>query len=159
MSIYKPGTYKGRVVEYGINEAKSTGNPQLFVVFDVDFPDGVGRLTWYGHFTEKTREITFKALQNLGFTGKLLDLLEPSDSVIRVGVEASLVIEEEKNDRGTFCKIRWVNRVGGGGTAPQRADVATAKAKLLSMGLDAALAKHRALHPDPVMPDNDDTPF
>lgn len=156
MSIYKSGRFSAKVTDYGISETKA-GDPQAFVTFEVAFPDGAASMTWYGSFKPKAQDITFKALQALGLNGKVTDLsIGPDGGPIPVGTEASVVVEEEQRQdgQGTWFRIRWVNRAGGGATV-QRADVATAKAKLAKLNVDGAMAKFRAVNPDA----NADVPF
>lgn len=157
MSIYKSGRFSAKVTDYGISETKA-GDPQAFVTFEVAFPDGAASMTWYGSFKPgKAQEITFKALQALGLNGKVTDLSNgPEAGPIAVGTEASVVVEEEQRQdgQGTWFRIRWVNRAGGG-SAVQRADAATAKAKLAKLNIEGAMAKFRATNPDV----NADVPF
>lgn len=168
MSIYQNGTFNGRVTDYGIGETKN-GDPHVYVTFDVEFPGGVQAMTWKGWLhTEKSQPTTFKALQALGFNGKVSDLLDgPDGKAIAVGVPAKLVVENEpfKGDDGAmrdYYKIQWVNSAnGGGGSTVQRADANTAKAALLKLGVDAAWMKHKQLNPTPAPPkvNDGDVPF
>ena len=170
MSNYEAGTFPGFVQDYGISETRA-GDPQVYISFEVHFPTkGKQPMTWYGNLkSDKSQEITFRALQAVGFKGsKIMDLLDGRDSdTISIGAEASLVVEEEprQDGQGTFFKVRWVNRVGGGGGQVQRADANKAKAKLLALGVDGAWMKHRQLNPTPAPKDapaggnDDDIPF
>jgi hypothetical protein len=142
------GRYNGTVKDYGISETKA-GDPQVFVAFDID---GHGSLTWFGSLKEgKAQEITLKGLLAAGFTGKdVSELLDgPDGGAIPLGTEVSLVIENEEYPAGSGTmnpRIRWVNKPGGGGV--QRADAATAKAKLAKLGLAGKLAQVKAQNPD-----------
>lgn len=157
MSNYKPGTWRGTVKDYGIGETQA-GDPQVFVQFSVEFPDGAADMTWYGSLKEgKAREITLNALLNLGFKGKdVTDLLDgPDGAAIPLGIDALLVVEPNEYNGKTTMRINWVNRPGGGG-AVKRADANTAKAKLLKLGLAGELARLKATTPPRQV---DDVPF
>lgn len=100
----------------------SKGGEQVAVLFETI--DGE-TITWYGHFTEKTAETTFKTLALLGVSNDLANINEPSD------IEVTLVIVEEADNEGTMqFKVRWVN--GGDGVA---------LAKRMDPGQRAAFAK------------------
>lgn len=152
MPIYTAGRHAAKVTDYGISETKA-GDPQVFVTFDVTFPTGEARMTWYGSFKAgKAQEITFKALQELGLTGKVTDLsLGPDGGALLLGTEASVVVEEEnrQDGQGTWFRIRWVNRPGNQAGAVQRSDAGAAKAKLAALGVDGAMAKFKATNPAP----------
>lgn len=157
MSIYTAGRHAAKITDYGISETKA-GDPQVFVTFDVAFPTGEARMTWYGSFKPKAAEITFKALQAMGLTGKVTDLsLGVDGGALLLGTEVSVVVEEEqrRDGQGAWFKIRWVNRPGGQAGAVQRSDAGTAKAKLAALNVDGAMAKFRATNPAP----NADIPF
>jgi hypothetical protein len=151
--MYQSGTFKGYVQDYGIGETKA-GDPQVFIVFGVNFPDGEKNMTWYGSLKEgKGREITIKALLAVGFEGndvtRLIDGTNQAAPLpIAPGAEASLVIEEEERQdgNGKIHKIKWVNRLGGGGNV-KRADPVAAKAKLAALNISGDIAKARALQP------------
>lgn len=161
----KAGRWPGRVKDYGISET-GAGDPQVFIQFTVAGPDGEENLTWFGSLKEKALDITLKALLAAGFTGKdVSELLDgPDGGAIPLEIECSLVVEDEvvqkKNESTGFYedvinpdgskktrpKIKWVNKPGGGGV--QRADAATAKAKLAKLGLAGKLAQVKTQNPD-----------
>lgn len=137
------GRFNGKVTDYGVS-ASSNDNPQVFVVFDVAFPDGEQSMTWYGSLNAgKAREITIKALLVLGFhSNSFDDLVDGKDSgAIVLGKEASLVIENEEYEGKSRWKIQWVNSLNSG---PKRIESGSAKAKLAALNLDGDLAKIKA---------------
>lgn len=174
MANYQEGRWPGKLLDYGIGETKA-GEPQVELLFDVAFSTGAAKMAWRGSLkSDKAQEITFKALQALGFNGRINDLIDgPEGGALTLGAETSLVVENErwKDDKGQMrdgYKIRWVNAPGGGnGGQVKRADAATAKAKLLQLGVDGAWAKFKQLNPAAPKPapapagggDDDDIPF
>lgn len=171
-----PGRYRGTVTGSALGTT-STGKPQIAVGFDVHLTDEDGRalslpMTWYGYFTEKTYELTDKALMALGFDVSTQDLEtlnpdEPSDTPI-YGAEASLVLEPDDKDR---IIIRWVNKPGGGLALKDRMDRGEAaslakqmRAKMLAArgpgGASAPASQPRRPAPSQVGRSNfDDIPF
>ena len=155
--MYKAGTWQGKVADYGIDETKA-GDPQVFVLFDVDMDGDIKQLTWHGYLkSDKSQEITFKALQVLGHMGKVTALIDGPDSgCIAIGTSAQLVCEEEEYELKKFVKIKWVN-MPGQTMQVHRAEPNAAKAKLLKLGIDGNMAKFNAVNPAPVRPP--DVPF
>lgn len=82
------------------------GDPQIAVAFELD--DG-RNMTWFGYFTEKTKERTVKSLRYCGWTCDDIDVLTGLGSE-----EVELVVEAEEYGGVTRDKIQWVNRIGGG---------------------------------------------
>lgn len=73
-------------------------------------------ITWYGYFTEKTRDSTCKTLANLGVKPDLSNVGESND------IEVTLVVEHEENNEGQMvAKVRWVN-IGDGVAMSKRMD-------------------------------------
>lgn len=138
------GRHSAVVKDYGISETQG-GDPQVFIKFDVAGED----ITWFGSLKEgKAQEISLKALLAAGFTGKdISELLDgPDGGAIPLGIEVSLVIEDHEYNGKKSLRVQWVNKPGGGGV--QRADAATAKAKLAKLGLAGKLAQVKATNPD-----------
>ena len=129
MAIIEAGTYRARAVEGALGETK-TGKEQIavrFALLDPGLPQS--NITWYGYFTEKTTESTFKALRVAGWKGQ--DLSDLSDLAGETP-EVDLVVEHEEGQDGTTrARVRWVNGTGGIalGTqlAPDKAKVFAAK--------------------------------
>lgn len=129
MAILDAGTYRARAVEGALGETKS-GKEQVavrFTLLDPGLPQS--NITWYGYFTDKTTETTFRALRTAGWKGS--DLSDLSDLAGETP-EVDLVVEHEEGQDGvTRARVRWVNGTGGValGTAlaPDKAKVFAAK--------------------------------
>jgi hypothetical protein len=108
--LITPGTYTARAVESGLGKTQG-GKPQVAIRFQIT-QDGDWKgqyLTWYGSFTDKAREITFKALDSAGWGGESLRDLSGIGSC-----ECAIVVEHEADREGlNRARIRWVNRIGG----------------------------------------------
>lgn len=137
--IREAGTYQGRPVSAVIGTA-GTGTEQIAVKFELlDVPGEF--LTWYGFFTEKSFEITVKALRSCGWTGSDLTEFEygrlslPAD----MNKDVELVVEMQAgNDGLQRPKVLWVNAGGGMGmknpmkAGDARAFAARMRAKILA---------------------------
>lgn len=161
--MYQTGTFKAKLKDYGIGETKK-GDPQVFMIFDVDFSGDVKGMTWYGNFNGGAKVHTFKALGAAGFAGDDIGaLLDGADSgALTLGTEVNVVVEEvdKLKEDGTISgkvhKIAWVNRVGGVGNI-KRAESSSMKAKLAKMNIAGDLAKFKSENPGAMVAD--DTPF
>lgn len=150
---YISGIWKGSVKDYGVSLTKAE-KPQIFVVFDVEFIDHENQtytkpMTWYGSLNEgKAREITIKALVNLGFRGVDPSAMAngPESGPIDLGREAQLTVDEQEvvneatGATRTVHKIAWVNAPGGGVGNIKRLDPQAAKAKMATMNLTASVS-------------------
>lgn len=131
--IIEAGTYRARAVEGALGET-STGKEQVAVVFEL--LDVQQRITWYGYFSDKTLESTFKALRTAGWRGQ--DLSDLSDLSREDAPEVNLVVEHEADQKGTVrARVRWVNSTGGVGL---KAALAPDKAKAFAARMKGALA-------------------
>ena len=104
------GTYRARAAEAKLCET-STGKEQVAVQFEL-LEDELGgvRVTWFGFFTEKTEKRTLEALFYCGWDGNNLEELNG------VGKnEVEIVIETETYEGKRRNRVRWVNKIGGGG--------------------------------------------
>lgn len=165
--MYQAGTFKAVIKDYGIGETKA-GDPQVFLVLDVQFENDIKGMTWYGNFNGGAKVHTIKALLACGFEGNdpgvLLD--GPDSGAIKIGAEVSVVVEEvDKQDAsgnvtGKIHKVLWVNRIGGVGNI-KRADPGTMKAKMAKLNLAGDVAKFRAGNPGLSNPavNEEDVPF
>jgi hypothetical protein len=106
------GKYTARVADYGVRVGE-TGRPSLVVRFQVDTES----VFWRGFFTEKTMEITTKALHAMGMKTDQLDLLAegPSSGVLNQDLDISIVVEHEERDGKKYAFVRWVNEPSIGG--------------------------------------------
>ena len=105
MIKYEEGEYQGRVTRWGISRARTSGNPQFYLEFQVQGrydPDDPGelkdhcprmeRLLYRPLFSEATISWTLSDLRAIGFSGTTLSALDPrsrdafdfSDKIIRV---------------------------------------------------------------------------
>ena len=148
MNDVAPGKYIGTVTASALG-VSGTGSEQLVIGFDVETPDGVVSMTWYGYFSEKSLDITTKALKAVGwdlaehdFDLNPLSPSEPSETPIK-GDQALLVIDYEvdQRDGSRRSKIKWVNDVSSSGLAVKERMEPTA-AKAFTTGLRARLIAH-----------------
>jgi len=127
----QPDTYRARAIAAALGSS-SQGNAQVGVEFQI--LDGgragdetaIGRsITWYGSFSEKAREHTFKALRVCGWQGDDVDDLTTIDSN-----EVQIVVAEDQDLEGNpTIRVRWINPIGGGGIAMKnRMDETSARA-------------------------------
>lgn len=158
------GYYRARAVEYALGKTEKGGR-QVAVRFET--LDDEGRsgasITWYGYFTDKTRERTLESLQHCGWEG---DDITDLSGIERN--EVQLVVEHEEYEGKVRAKVAWVNRPGGGGIAikapldeAEKAEFAReVKATLLAMrqgqrrAPGARSASTRAPEPPPIAEDS-----
>jgi hypothetical protein len=103
------GAHSATVVESYLSNT-SKGTPCLKIVFEVE---GEGRVTWTGFFTDRAVEQARKALSALGFdlAEAGFDLARINGTRLLVGRPASIVVEEEDDEKGrTWTRVRWVNK-------------------------------------------------
>ena len=109
-SVVANGTYKARAID-GVLCKTSTGKEQVAIRFQL-LAEGYGgiEVTWFGFFTPKTERRTLDALDYMGWDG------EDISELAGIGQnEVEIVIENEVYQDKKNSKVRWVNRVGGGG--------------------------------------------
>ena len=145
MALIEAGTYRAKAVQ-GVLGLTQGGKEQVAVLFEL--VGAAQRLTWYGYFTEKTTESTFKALRTAGWKGQ--DLSDLSDLSSPDVPEVDLVVEHEPDQQGTVrAKVRWVNSTGGMGlSAPLEVNKAKAfaakmKGKLAAFDRSAGAPKQQ----------------
>lgn len=109
------GTYKGRVIGYGITTTKA-GDPRIAVQFEIaEAFDNITTLTWYGNLgSDKQKQLTIDALLTMGLKGNDLKTLAygitpDREPVLNVVDEFELVLETEVYEGKSFQKIKWVN--------------------------------------------------
>jgi hypothetical protein len=170
------GTYRAQAIEAALGET-DTNKEQIAVRFRLLDVEGQ-EITWYGYFTDKTLETTFKALRTAGWKGQ--DLSDLSDLCGQDTPEVNLVVEHETyenpqtGETKTRARVRWVNGTGGlalkKALDPNKAKsfAARMKGKLAAFDLGAGTPKppqrngaaHHAASPDDEpSPFNDDIPF
>lgn len=133
-----PGIHRGIVTAWALGTT-SKGGEQVAVTFQL--PDSENEtIVWRGYFTEKSTDITFKALRAMGWQGD--DLADLSSIE---GHEASLTIEPEEYEGKTFLKVRWVNPISGPvlkeQMAPDAAKAFAARMKARIRAFDASEGK------------------
>jgi hypothetical protein len=113
--MVEPGTHTARATQWEFALTKG-GAEQIIVQFEVmDGPSQGQCINWYGHFTDKTTNRTLEALRYCGWKSNDIDKLDGmGDYLVQIVVELELQ-EEGKNAGKEFPKVRWVNRLGGGG--------------------------------------------
>lgn len=109
------GTYKAKPLGAVLGET-GTGKEQVGIEFEVVLGEDetgvqVGRITYYGTFTDRAMEITLKALRTSGWKGD--DLADLSSVGGPDAPEVSLVIENEEYKGKWSSKVKWVNAPGG----------------------------------------------
>ena len=147
--------HKAKLIDYGIGETLA-GEPNVQLKFDVE---GVGEMTYYGSLKGGAVPLTLDALLTCGYKGKdCTDIIDgPDGGALILGTEVNVAIGEEEYNGATKKKIKFVNAPG---SAVQRADPVTAKAKLRALGLEAELAKQRGGVKAPsAKADNSDIPY
>lgn len=110
MPAVTPGRYRARAVDHKFGKT-SKGTDQIMVAFEVTQEEHKGhRFYWYGFFSDKTIDRTLESLEACGWDGKGF-----KDMTSLRKNEVELVVETETNEGETYLRVRWVNRLGGGG--------------------------------------------
>jgi hypothetical protein len=113
---------------------KDNGNDFVMIRFQISSGDDAGNeITWWGFFTDKTKERTIEALRHAGctFPGNDITNLEGLGSR-----HVELDIGHEEYNGQTRAKINWVNSLGGMGIKKEE--------KLDAKGLKGFAARMRA---------------
>jgi len=136
-----PGTYKAVAVDAALGMT-GTGKVQVAVLFALlDVPEK--KLTWYGYFTDETKDRTFRALRNAGWQGT--DLSDLSDLSRDDTPAVDLVVKHEPDQNGELReRVAWVNLPGSGGIAMKQALDADAARKFASEMKGAVVAYDQA---------------
>lgn len=111
--LLSEGTYRAKAFEWTLTETKA-GDGQAFVNFRfVDEEMGGYEMGWFGSFkSDKSTEITLKALRACGWKGVDVLELERADCGLDANVVA-LVVEHEEYEGKVRARVRWVNEIGG----------------------------------------------
>ena len=144
--ILDVGTYRARALEGALGET-SGGKEQVAVRFTLlDFSPQT--ITWYGYFTDKTLESTFRALRTAGWRGQ--ELSDLSDLSREDAPEVHLVVEHATDQQGvTRARVRWVNSTGGVGLKSQ---LSPDKAKAFAARMKGSLAAFDRATSQPAAP-------
>lgn len=113
----QPGTYKAKLVDYGMSET-SKGDAQIVLKFNVETEDGIVPMTKFLSLKEgKAREFSYRAMSACGFDGSpvesiaggkgtgCFDMVNPVDVVCQM---------ESDGKGGSVCRISFINKPGGG---------------------------------------------
>lgn len=118
-AIDRPGTFKARVVDYGMSNSK-TGTPQFEIEFAItsfynngdweDWTDyGIQTRGWFYPFTKqgKLNDTTVDQLMDsLGWDGLSISSLEKGDFA---GMTVQINIKEDNYNGNTKLKVSWMN--------------------------------------------------
>ncbi len=154
MSFEAPGTYPVTVVEHGLSQSD---NGREYIAVQLEHAEH-GRIWWYGYFTDKSLEITLKALEAMGWDPSLNDgdITTLDRTGLLNGNAAEVVVDWDEYDGKRLLKAKWVNKVGGSGGKPmdegQKASFAgdLRKRILSAKGPQANRAPAQAPAPAPV---------
>lgn len=104
------GPYTAVAVRHNVQWGKTNGGGEQIVVplRIVEGPHANKVRTYFGYFTEKTRDRTMESLRYMGWTGDDLLNLGPLDQLVEIVVEH----DEYKGD--VRDRIAWINARGGG---------------------------------------------
>ena len=98
-----PGNYLMKAIDANLGESKD-GNPYVCVTFEVADGEHKGAtIPWFGHFSDKTKHQTARALQLLGFVGTDVSKLD----TVR-GQTTCFVEVEPGPDGSPRARVRFV---------------------------------------------------
>lgn len=140
--MVQAGKYLAKIVAYGVGES-SSGKPRIEIKFGFKDAQGVDQTLWWnGYLTEKSIQITAKALVNCGLKGTDYDELAKGAESGMLNMEAPVEVEvqNEEFEGKTRSKIAWVNRPGGA----KFMEPGLAAQKLKGLNLGGAVAAARA---------------
>jgi hypothetical protein len=104
--------YTMRAIAGGLGKTHG-GNPQIGVELVVtQGPNAGERITWYGYFTDKAKEITFRTLRTLGWEGDDLSNLAGIDKN-----EVTVYVKNEEYQGVWSLKVKGIYPLGGAGLA------------------------------------------
>jgi len=108
---YVTGKHPARAIAAALGMAE-TGSYQVGVEFlFTDGPNKDSTITWYGYFTEKTKERTIESLKIAGLKG--VDISDLSSLSASDTPTVQIVLEEEEYQGNRQVKVKWVNKIGG----------------------------------------------
>lgn len=116
--LLDPGTYRGKIVGYGISETKA-GNKQAFITFEIPSPGGgTVKMSWYGGLSAEAKEgkkapaeYTIATVLECGFEGEGVEMLAggPESMALPLNKEMSLVIEDNEYEGNVSSRVKYVN--------------------------------------------------
>jgi len=114
----KPGSYKARVVDYGLAMVEKLNQPKAFIQFAFKHDGQDQMITWNGFLTKRDGDPNKKTLDSLmecGFSGKKIEDLNKS-GVLDTQKEVHIDIIME----GEYPRVEWIN---SGAKAIEKMDV------------------------------------
>ncbi len=123
MAIIQAGRHDVTVADHQLGRS-GTGTPHIAVRFEDEHGAGI---TWYGYLTDGALNSTLKALDALKWDTAVHDgrIDSLNGTGVLVGTQATIVVENEEYKGEWHPKVKWVNELGGGGSA-ERMDAAEA---------------------------------
>lgn len=119
------GKFTGKAVKDASNGLFETpsGTPGIRLVLEVtETGEYEGQLvTWTGWLSDKAFDFTVKALNEaFSFSGNFAEIAEMPDLFAEQPCSFETEMEPSENDASkVYCKVKWLNPVGGrGGNAP-----------------------------------------
>jgi len=111
MSQIQQGTYIAKAIKpAALEKSPEKGTPCVRVTFKL--ADGGATIDWVGWLTEKTRDRTVESLEYMGFDGTDLETVTKNDVQIVIEPEE---YENDKGEKKTTMRVKWVNSLGGRG--------------------------------------------
>lgn len=113
--MIEKGTYTARAVQWDWGTTKD-GKEQVAVQMEIVEGQFQGWcITWYGYFTDKTKQRTIESLKYMGWRGDDIMTMTGMGDLL-----CQIVVDHEQQTEGKragewVAKVRWVNRLGGGG--------------------------------------------
>ena len=130
--------YTMKAVAGGLGKTQG-GNPQLGVELQVVEENCRGeRITWYGYFSDKAKEFTFRTLRTLGWEGDDLSNLAGIEKN-----EVRVLVADEEYEGKVSLKVKGVYPLGGAGLANPMTE-AEAKAFAATMKGDVIAFRNAA---------------
>ena len=116
--MVQPGTYRAKIVDYGIVKIKSgvnAGKPAPNISFQVECEGKLEQVSWQGSFNEgRPREIAMNALITCGLTLDKFHMLSagPAFEALNIEQEVNVVVEHEQAIDGSgkvYPRVKWIN--------------------------------------------------
>ncbi len=110
-------TYRARAVRSAGFGKSAKGNTQLAIELEIVDSEALEgeRISWVGHFTDKTAARTIESLQHMGWQGDdLSELAEGCDAAALLPEVVEIVCAPEEYEGDWQLKVKWVNKPGAG---------------------------------------------
>jgi len=110
------GKYNAHAIQWDFGFAGEKNTRQVCVQFEILEGEFAGHcINWYGYFTDKSKDRTMQSLRYCGWSN---DDIMSMEGMGRYIVQLDIGHEEKtegKNQGKIFPKVKFVNRLGGGG--------------------------------------------